>query len=377
MSFKERYRYDPDDLAAAEPENLASRERFWRDYQPWLLKRGYRLRARYQPDWVASWKSFKEETFAEDSLRIRYSKLIDAVRISDGALVVLKRSDPTEDPDEVDIAQFLTTGPRATDPRNHCVPIYETFPVPDLNDAVIIVMPLLYDLESPRFDTVGEAIECFRQIFEGVQFIHENNVAHGDCKSDSFMVDSKALFRGLSDQPHPWFPTRRRDYQGPPRTATTRTRSPVKYFIIDYNLSRRYEGPEPHLESPGWGGDKTVPEWRSRELCDPFPVDVYCLGNTIREVFTQGWDLDPGKKGFDFMKSLVNDMCAEDPKARPNMPEVVARFEKIRLGLSERKLRSRIASLDENPIAGVFRFAFHWSRQIIPIWRRIPATPHC
>lgn len=30
-------------------------EYFWRDHQPWLETRGYKLRPRYSPDWVASW----------------------------------------------------------------------------------------------------------------------------------------------------------------------------------------------------------------------------------------------------------------------------------------------------------------------------------
>jgi hypothetical protein len=35
--------------------NLTTREKFWRDQQPWLKAAGYMLRARYQPDWVPSW----------------------------------------------------------------------------------------------------------------------------------------------------------------------------------------------------------------------------------------------------------------------------------------------------------------------------------
>jgi hypothetical protein len=57
--------------------------------------------------------------------------------------------------------------------------------------------------------------------------------------------------------------------------------------MIDFGLSRRYEDVGPHLELPGWGGDKTVPEFRTGELYDPFLVDVYCLGNVVREYFTQ------------------------------------------------------------------------------------------
>jgi hypothetical protein len=46
-------------------------ERFWVDHQPWLKSRGYTLRDRYQPDWVASWLkpgSTKDWLDCEDAL---------------------------------------------------------------------------------------------------------------------------------------------------------------------------------------------------------------------------------------------------------------------------------------------------------------------
>ncbi|KAJ7153507.1 hypothetical protein C8R43DRAFT_1126792 [Mycena crocata] len=297
---------------------------------------------------------------------------MDATRISDNAHIMLKMSDVIEFPDELPIAEFLSSAALAADPRNHCVPICEILRIPDLSDIVIIVMPLLYDLQSPKFETIGEAVECFRQMFEGVQFMHEQNIAHRDCKYDSFMVESTALFRDL---PHPMDASQRRDFSGPPRTVKTRTQLPVKYFIIDFNLSIRYDDDGPHLELSGWGGDKTVPEFRTQERCDPFAVDVYCLGNAIRQYFSQGWDIDPGKKGFGFMKPLLDDMCQDEPKARPAMSEVVSRFEMIRLGLSELKLRSRVAPKTEFFLAGIFRSTGHWVRQSVPIFKRTSAVP--
>lgn len=69
----------------------------------------------------------------------------------------------------------------------------------------------------------------------------------------------------------------------------TRTQQPVNYFITDFGMSKRYDPAEgPPLEMPLWGGDRTVPEFlKSMDTpCDPFPTDVYCLGNFLRE-FTQ------------------------------------------------------------------------------------------
>ena len=35
---------------------LSAEELFWRDHYEWLQRSGYRLRPRYAPDWVPSWK---------------------------------------------------------------------------------------------------------------------------------------------------------------------------------------------------------------------------------------------------------------------------------------------------------------------------------
>ena len=54
----------------------------------------------------------------------------------------------------------------ATDPQNHCVPIYETLRMPDDDDKTILVMPLLRSWYNPRLQTVGEAVDLFGQLFE-------------------------------------------------------------------------------------------------------------------------------------------------------------------------------------------------------------------
>lgn len=69
----------------------------------------------------------------------------------------------------------------------------------------------------------------------------------------------------------------------------TRTARPTKYFLIDFGISRKYEpSNKSPREYPIWGGDKTVPEFQhSDDAQDPFPTDIYYLGNMIREDFLQ------------------------------------------------------------------------------------------
>lgn len=81
-------------------------------------------------------------------------------------MVVLKRILTTQHPYEVEISRLFSEEPLASDPRNHCVSILDVLKVEDESDMVILVMPLLRRYDSPRFETVGEALDFFQQIFE-------------------------------------------------------------------------------------------------------------------------------------------------------------------------------------------------------------------
>jgi hypothetical protein len=109
-----------------------------------------------------------------------------------------------------------------------------------------------------------------------------------DCKYDNFMADASPLY---DSPPHPFSNHMKRDFSGEAKHSSTRTRRPIKYYLVDFGLSRRYnpgDSEAPYLEPPGWGGDKTVPEFlASSNHCDPFPVDIYCIGNAIRRHFLE------------------------------------------------------------------------------------------
>ena len=100
--------------------------------------------------------------------------MIDAVRLCDNSQVQLKKIDRRVHPHEVEIALFFThLGPS---PANHCVPILETLHPHEDADLTIIVMPLLRDCDDPRFDTFGEAVEFFRQIFEARVLVNGDGI---------------------------------------------------------------------------------------------------------------------------------------------------------------------------------------------------------
>ena len=109
----------------------------------------------------------------------------------------------------------------------------------------------------------------------------------------NIMMDASPLY---TTPYHPIDQTRRRDYKGLATASYTRTQRPVRYYIIDFGLSVRYDTLDP-VEIPVLGGDKTVPEFKGDDpskrygglsnLYNPFPTDVYCLGNWIREDFLE------------------------------------------------------------------------------------------
>ena len=68
-------------------------------------------------------------------------------------------------------------------------------------------------------------------------------------------------------------------------------------------------------------------------------------------------------------------MVQADPGKRPEMDEVVAQFDEIRRGLSQRKLRSRVVDVNEDLFERVVRTASHWKRRIGFVARGVPAIP--
>ncbi|GLB37865.1 putative expressed protein [Lyophyllum shimeji] len=370
----------PDELDAAyDPHSirngkLFAAEVFWRDHYQFLKDHGYILRPRYHPDWVASWLgTSKDWTECEDGVAMSTGQVLDATR-ADGSLVILKRINTSRFPQEITVGRHLSSEPLASNPRNRCVPILDVIQPPEGAETAFVVMPFLFESEFVPFETVGEAVEFFRQLFQGLQFMHENNVVHGDCKYDNIMADLGGLF---DSPPHPCWPRMKRDFTGRTPKPASRTTRPVKYYLVDFNLSQIYRPEDaPHVKTPPWGGDQTVPEFSipGAPPCDPFRVDVYCLGNAIRENFLDGWEnMVKPKQGFEFMRELISDMTNKDPLKRPTMDEVVSRFDDIIKRLSAKKLRSPVLKVGEIP--GMFRFIVHWSKQTSYTARRLPPIP--
>ncbi|KAI0358582.1 hypothetical protein OH77DRAFT_1502437 [Trametes cingulata] len=366
--------HDPSAPASVQPaeslDELNEGERWWRDHHAWLAERGYALRPRYKPGWTPSWKA-RPKAFAmdyEDWYPARRAFLLDAVRVSDNTLVVLKQVKKSWNPDEVKLHQYLCSEPLLSDVRNHTVPLLEVIQVPDDDDVTILVLPLLRACNSPPWLSIGEVVSFLTQIFEGMQFMHELHLAHRDCQRPNIMFDPRPIYPNMF---HPRVPDRARDWN---RRAKhyTRTSHPVKYYFIDFGLSRQYDPTQgPPREHPIPGGDKTVPEFKnwSGELLDPFPTDIYYLGNMIRSDILQQY------RGVEFLAPLVRDMVQNDPTKRPSIQEVSRRFEELVKSLGYWRLRARLVPREEDSLEALGRNIAHTYRTTCYILARKPPIP--
>ena len=119
---------------------------------------------------------------------------MDATRIADGKLVLLKRIGAKST--ELSIANVLSSSEYRSDPRNHCVPILDVIPDADDPKMSYIVMPFLRYVDDPDFKSVENILDCVDQLLEvfclsssecvesltsaskGLVFLHDHDIAH-------------------------------------------------------------------------------------------------------------------------------------------------------------------------------------------------------
>ncbi|KAJ6555389.1 hypothetical protein DFH09DRAFT_1084937 [Mycena vulgaris] len=292
---------------------LSKGEIYWRDHQIWLQECGYILRPP-----------------AGSTLGSRIQRSIASYGAFNGRPQAhLKEVHP----DEAYVFEYFSLLELASNPRNHYIPLLVKLLAPDNEDKLIFLMKLMRPHDSPRFDPFGDV---------GLKFIHHHRVA------DRYWTDSSAntypqRLQRLDGQhlfPHGFHPQVQGLKPEEFRHAKyyTRTQRPVKYYPIDFGLSHKFapgEIPHTYIIEGGDGSPSefgTVEERRDlsirHKLVDPFPTDIYYVGNMIRRWFLDAIGLRP-KFGFDFIRPLVADMVQDDAAKRPTIDEVVFRFAEI------------------------------------------------
>ncbi|KAJ7435028.1 kinase-like domain-containing protein [Mycena galericulata] len=243
-----------------------------------LLSAGYRLRARYQPDWIPSWANTTKPGEYEDSLRkfLDYN-VLDAVRIQDDLKVVLKRVET--DSQELKISKHLSS---LSGPRNHTIPLLDIIPLPPNKSSSILVMPYTRRFNHPAFHCRAEFIEAMQQFLEGLQFMHENNICHFDIAPQNLMMDESRVVPAGSRFCYP------RSHTGFPGLFSWENRcsvGPVDYYYIDFGLSMHFpDGKDTALTTGTLRTFKTIPELSLTVPYNPFKVDIFQLGLTMHKL---------------------------------------------------------------------------------------------
>jgi hypothetical protein len=222
-------------------------------------------------------------------------------------------------PHEIEISTFFSSDEMKKQPQNHCAPLYQVLHPPEDSDRAILVMPYLRRYDDPPFENTNEVLELFQQVFEVAHFgrvslvmltsitgstihayapccspvrlrlisdsYHAKKILR-DCTGSNLMMDASGMYPSSF---HPIRTDMSRDFSGPLRPVS-RSQMPPKYYFVDMGLSRKYTPDQlPPKEDIIRGGDKSPPEHLAddAEACDPFPTDVYYVGNMIRKDFFQ------------------------------------------------------------------------------------------
>ncbi|TFK74314.1 hypothetical protein BDN72DRAFT_813212 [Pluteus cervinus] len=354
---------------------LGKHEFFWRDHAAWFESQGYKLRPRYQIGWEPPSTGLDDVKLGdEDHLSMPRAAVVDAIRITDGKRVLLKKISKSEHPFEVEITKLLSSDALTGDPHNCCVRLLDVLQPTDAPEITILVFPFLQQLTASPFDTFGEIVGFIKQILDGLQFLHHHRIAHRDIGIPNFMMDGDEMFPGG------WNAVRGRTTPRGQKHANiyTRTQRPPRYYFIDFGLSRCFDPSDTNpLAEPIFGGDRTVPEFKTNKgAFNPFQTDIYYIGNTIREFIMKGTPSEyKGYYGTGFLEPLIRDMVQDDPAKRPTIDEVVMRFDKICRKLSSWKLRSRPIPRRGSISKGLRRHIDHWKRRIDYIKQGVPPIP--
>ncbi|KAJ7596282.1 kinase-like domain-containing protein [Mycena floridula] len=305
----------------------------WVDLQPFLKKQGYELRPRFQPVWQPSWLAGgslagEHWSHCEDNLALSlYWGALDAIRIKGGQRVVLKIV--LDDTDELKLLDHFSKPPLRDDPRNHCVRVLDVIPV-DGRRFKIMVLPFLTHWHSSPVHCMSEVIDSIRQTLEGLEFLHDHNIAHKDISRLNIMMDgTKVVPSGC----HFSDPFRYALKSGLLVLTKPKPRchvGPVRYFFIDLGFSRHYpEGKDKAQTNDRVGQTEVTPEMSLKGPFNPFMADVFQLGLVFKDLFPLQF---PHLNDFN---SLFDKMTATKPADRPTAAQALLLFEEIVSSMSE------------------------------------------
>ncbi|TEB30978.1 hypothetical protein FA13DRAFT_318648 [Coprinellus micaceus] len=328
---------------------LFTYEEIWVRHFHFLASRGYQLRPRYNPDWVPSWrlKPVKYGSGKNEDAIPAWPKVVDAICLTNGQRVMLKHVELSSE--ELSIMTYVNTPAALEDSRNHCVRLMDVILLPACETHALVVTPLLYEHSALPFRYVGELVEISIQIIECLDFLHDHNIVHRDFCKFNVMVDGERLIPGGW---HPFDPRAppdgRHDKLSRFKWVDRRSTGPHAYYLIDFGYSKRLESRDGALLTGIYGQDDSVPEMSLTVPYDPYPVDVYHVGNMLLKFYGEYRPCG----SLERLKEVAQKMAHKDPSSRYTAQEASKEIHRVCRKIGYFRRRQRI--WPDDPIFDTF-----------------------
>ncbi|RDB26627.1 hypothetical protein Hypma_005527 [Hypsizygus marmoreus] len=215
-------------------------------------------------------------------------------------------------PMELDILKWLNSPKARADPRNISIPVLEYI---KYNDYTFVVMPRWDIGWEHKFYTVADLMHAMGSYLQGVDFLHENRIAHCDLRVQNI---------GLN-------------IIGTPTDSGRLARDPAHalYTIFDFGGSFIYPRDTP-LE-------KALPlEKNTNGDVNPFQVDVALLGSVFQTWFKPAEELLPQ------ITTLLKEMVHDKPQKRIIIHQTLERFQEVHSNLRPDQLECAVSNQLKN-----------------------------
>ncbi|KAJ7150533.1 kinase-like domain-containing protein [Mycena crocata] len=242
--------------------------------------------------------------------------VLDGVRIEDKQKVVFKRI--RTDSDELQIFKRLSAASLRGDPRNRTIPVLDIF-----------------EHSQDPFHCRSEFVEAMRQYLEGLQFMHDNHIAHRDIAPKNMMMEeSRVVPKGSHF-------TNERTHVGTLKSFWWKKRCSVdgdsiQYHFIDFGFSEYYPDSNEDAKTLGrMRGFEEIPEMSLTVPYNPFKVDLYMFGMMMLNIIKT-------YPGLDIFRPVGEKMCRQNPDERLTAEQALACLDEIAHGLSRSQLSAAI-----------------------------------
>ncbi|KAF8532686.1 kinase-like domain-containing protein [Gautieria morchelliformis] len=216
---------------------------------------------------------------------------------------------------ELKVIQLLSSAPLRADPRNHTIPLLEVL---DAREWSIIVTPEWGTSNLERCATIEEYLEYARQLLEGLAFMHQKGIIHGDIHDLNVVMN---MLEGNASGP---FDSTPRDF-GP---------CGAKYAFIDFGESHIVCTEDDAIRHPDevqFYPKAPAPELLKDDPVNLFACDVYAVGALLRDHITATANVPQSPASillsYPPYKQLMETITHDEPQRRPNAAEALALFE--------------------------------------------------